>query len=87
MFKPVLFAAALLSPLPAAALNVVTDIPPVQSLAAEVMGATGTPARLLRPGTSPHDLALRPSDAEALQSAEAVFWIGPELSPMLEKCA
>jgi len=86
MLKAFLSLFALLAPHAAlAGLTVVTDIPPVQSLVAGVMGQTGAPVLLLRPGTSPHDLALRPSDAAALEAADAVFWIGPALSPMLEK--
>lgn len=86
MLKFALSLLACLAPQPLlAGLKVVTDIPPVQSLVAGVMGETGAPVLLLRPGTSPHDLALRPSDATALEAADVVFWIGPSLSPMLEK--
>ncbi|SDF59174.1 zinc transport system substrate-binding protein [Celeribacter baekdonensis] len=63
--------------------NVVTDIAPIQSLAALVMGDLGAPVALMRQGASPHDYALRPSDAEALQSADLVLWTGPELAPWL----
>lgn len=63
--------------------NVVTDIAPIQSLAALVMGDLGAPVALMRQGASPHDYALRPSDAQALQSADLVLWTGPELAPWL----
>ncbi|AVW92825.1 zinc ABC transporter substrate-binding protein [Celeribacter baekdonensis] len=63
--------------------SVVTDIAPIQSLAALVMGDLGTPVALMRQGASPHDYALRPSDAAALQSANLVLWTGPELAPWL----
>ena len=81
--RPVLAAACLAAVMPAAAeVRVVTDIPPVQSLVAMVAG--DLPEVLLRPGTSPHDAALRPSDARALESADLVVWIGPDLTPGLE---
>lgn len=64
---------------------VVTDIPPVHALAAAVMGDLGAPEMLLPPGTSPHAFALRPSQAAALAKAGLVIWIGPELTPGLEK--
>ncbi len=64
--------------------QVVTDIPPVQGLVAEVMGEIGTPAVLLGPAASPHGFSLRPSQARALQGADLVIWIGPELTPWLE---
>lgn len=65
--------------------RVVTDIPPVQALAARVMDGLGTPALLVRPGASPHGYAMKPSEAAALEAAQAVFFVGPELTPWLEK--
>lgn len=65
--------------------SVVTDIAPVESLVARVMGDLGQPQLLLRPGASPHDYALRPSEARALQQADLIFWAGPALTPWLEK--
>ena len=64
--------------------QVVADIAPVQSLAAQVMGDLGTPDLLLPPDVSPHDYALRPSDARALQDAGIVVWMGQDLTPWLE---
>lgn len=62
---------------------VVTDIPPVQSLAAAVMAELGEPALLLPAGTSPHGLSLRPSEARAVARAGVVFVIGEALSPAI----
>ncbi|MDT0683015.1 zinc ABC transporter substrate-binding protein [Roseicyclus sp. F158] len=65
--------------------QVVTDIPPVHSLVARVMdGIEDEPSLLVKPGVSPHGYAMRPSEARALQDADAVFWIGPDLTPSLE---
>lgn len=72
-------------PSAAAGLKVVTDIPPIQSLVAQVMGDTGNPEMLLPPGGDPHEFQLRPSQAAALAAADIVFWDGPELSPALER--
>ena len=37
-----------------------------------------------RPGAaSPHTYSLKPSDAEALQAADIVFWVGPNLETFL----
>ena len=63
--------------------RVVTDIPPVHALVASVMTGVGRPALLLPPGASPHDYALRPSQAQTLARADIVIWIGPDLSPWL----
>ncbi|MFX0545794.1 zinc ABC transporter substrate-binding protein [Roseovarius sp. S1116L3] len=65
--------------------NVVTDIAPVASLAARVMDGLGTPQQIVQPGASPHGYAMRPSEAEALSGADAIFWIGPELTPWLDR--
>jgi zinc transport system substrate-binding protein len=65
--------------------RVVTDIPPVHSLVAQVMGDLGTPELLLSRGADEHDFQLRPSQAAALNEAGVVFWIGPELTPWLER--
>ena len=67
----------------AAAPTVVTDIAPIQSLAAQVMAGIGTPVLLADHGADPHDMQLRPSQRRALQSADLLFWIGPEMTPWL----
>lgn len=65
--------------------DVVTDIPPVHSLAAAVMGDLGTPVLLLDRGASPHGFQLRPSQMETVAGADLILWVGPQLSPWLEK--
>lgn len=65
--------------------RVVTDIPPVQGLVAQVMKGVGEPALLVQPGASPHGYSLRPSEAKSLEQAQAVFFVGPELTPWLVK--
>jgi len=64
--------------------GVVTDIPPVHALVAEVMGDLGQPVLLLGRGADEHDFALRPSQAIAVAEAGLVVWIGPELTPWLD---
>jgi zinc transport system substrate-binding protein len=84
--RAALLVLALILPLPAAAgVQVVAGIAPVHSLAARVMQGAGGPRLLLPPGASPHDYALRPSDAAALQRAALVVWTGPRLEPWLER--
>ncbi len=65
--------------------RVVTDIPPVQSLVAQVMGDLGTPELLLAKGADEHDFQLRPSQMGAISGAGLVVWIGPELTPWLDR--
>lgn len=64
--------------------RVVTDIPPVHALVAQVMGDLGSPDLLLARGADEHDFQLRPSQAGAVADAGLVVWIGPELTPWLE---
>jgi zinc transport system substrate-binding protein len=47
------------------------------------MDGVGTPDLIVQPGASPHEYSLRPSEATALQAADLVFWIGPDLTPWL----
>ena len=63
--------------------RVAADIAPVHSLVARVMEGVGEPALILRPGASPHDHALRPSEAAVLQEADALIWMGEALTPWL----
>ena len=63
--------------------QVAVDIAPLHSLVARVMEGVGTPDLIVQPGASPHEYSLRPSEASALQNADLVFWIGPDLTPWL----
>ncbi len=72
-------------PLRAETLRIVTDIAPVQALVAAVTGDGAAVSVLVGPADSPHDFALRPSQARGLQQADVVFWVGPELTHWLEK--
>ncbi|WP_109463986.1 zinc ABC transporter substrate-binding protein [Albibacillus kandeliae] len=65
--------------------RIATDILPVQSLVAMVTGDLAEPEVVVAPGASPHSFALRPSQARALEQAQLVVWVGPELTPWLEK--
>lgn len=64
---------------------VVTDIPPVHSLTALVMGDLGSPVLLLDRGGNPHEFQLRPSQAAAIADAQLVVWVGPEMTPWLDR--
>lgn len=65
--------------------RIVASIKPVHSLVAGVMQGVGEPSLLVRGGASPHEYNLRPSDARAINEADIVFWIGPELESFLVK--
>lgn len=64
--------------------KVIASIKPVQGLVWAVMGERVQPELLLEPTISPHAFTLKPSQADMLQSADVVFWMGPELETALE---
>lgn len=65
--------------------QVMTDFAPVQGLVATVMGDLGEPGLLLDRGANAHSFQLRPSQAAALADAGLVIWVGPQMSPWLER--
>lgn len=78
-------AAGLATPALAAPPRVVADTPAVGSLVSQVMGELGQPEVLLSPGADAHHFQMRPSQAVALAGADLLFWVGPELTPWLER--
>ena len=86
MRLPLILSAALLAtPALADVPKVMTDLPAVHSLTAQVMGDLGTPGVLLEQGSDPHHFQLKPSQARALSQADLVVWIGPEMTPWLAR--
>lgn len=65
--------------------RIVVSIKPIHSLVARVMQGVGEPLLLVTGGASPHDYNLKPSEVRAIDQAQAVFWIGPNLESFLVK--
>ena len=63
--------------------SAVASIKPVHSLLAGVMNGVGRPILLVPGGASPHTFSLRPSDAQALENADIVVWVGEDLESFL----
>ena len=63
--------------------RVVATVKPVHSLVSGVMAGVGTPELLIDGAQSPHTFSMRPSDAQALENADIVFWMGPEIETAL----
>jgi zinc transport system substrate-binding protein len=68
-----------------AEVNVVVSIKPVHALVMAMMDGAGTPDLIIEGTGSPHNYALKPSQAQLLQNADLVFWIGHDLERFLEK--
>jgi zinc transport system substrate-binding protein len=66
-----------------AAPRIVATIAPIHSLAAAVMEGVGEPRLLLPGNVSPHDYAMKPSDARAVAEADLVVWVGESLETFL----
>lgn len=65
--------------------KVLATIKPLQALAASVMQGVGQPNLLLRATASAHTYALKPSDVQAIQRADLLFWIGPGYESFMAK--
>lgn len=85
MYKYTFAFLLLTSPVAAQAPSVLTDIPAVHSLVSQVMQGVASPQILLDQGSDPHSFQMRPSQARALSEADMLFFIGPELTPWLER--
>lgn len=88
VIKMVFLGAALLAVHPsraAAETRVVASIKPVHSLVAAVMRDVRMPGLIVEGSGSPHNYALKPSQAKMLEEADVVFWIGREMEAFLEK--
>lgn len=72
-------------PARAQAPKVVASIQPVHAMAMGVLAGIGRPDLLSSGASSPHTLALRPSDARKLAEADLVFWVGESLEPHLAR--
>ena len=64
-------------------IKVVTSIKPVHSLVSGVMAGVGVPSLIIDGAGSPHTYSLKPSQAQQLQDAKLVFWMGDELETFL----
>ncbi|MGB3407220.1 MAG: zinc ABC transporter substrate-binding protein [Jannaschia sp.] len=79
-----LLSAILAGPAVADVPRVATDILPVHGLVSRVMAGIGEPVLVVPPNASPHGYAMRPSEARALEQADLIVWVGPDLTPWLE---
>lgn len=75
----------LAAPLHAAPPAIVVTIVPVHSLVSAVTEGVTTPYLMLEGNASPHQYALKPSQARALQSADLVVWVGEALETFLRR--
>jgi zinc transport system substrate-binding protein len=65
--------------------RVVATIKPVHSLAASILEGVTEPKLLLKGASSPHTYALKPSDVEAIEDADAIIRVSENLEVFLDK--
>jgi len=65
--------------------RVVVTIKPIHSLAAAILEGIAEPKLLLNGAASPHSYALKPSDARAVNEADAVIFVSKNLEGFLTK--
>jgi zinc transport system substrate-binding protein len=66
-----------------AAPKVVTTIAPVHSITQAILGDVSEAEMLVPQNASPHSTDFRPSQAKALQEADLVVWVGPNIETFL----
>ncbi|WP_303289244.1 zinc ABC transporter substrate-binding protein [Marinobacter sp. SS5-14b] len=76
---------AAIATFPASAANVVTSIKPLELLVKAVAGDSVSVSTIVPPGSSPHNYSMKPSQRRALEQAEAIFWVGPEMETFLSR--
>jgi len=65
--------------------EIATTITPIHSLVSMVTEGIAEPSLIIKPGASPHGYAMKPSEAQALDGADIVFWVGRPLEFWMEK--
>ena len=66
-------------------LKVGVSIKPIHSIVSAVMEGVGSPFLIVEGSGSPHTYNLKPSQAQKLQDANIIFWMGNQLEPALTK--
>lgn len=69
----------------AASAKVVTSIKPLELLVLSVAEEDVEITNLVPAGSSPHTYTMKPSQRRALENADRVFWIGPQLETFLTR--
>jgi len=65
--------------------EIVVSIKPVHSLVAGVTRGVTEPYLLIPGAASPHAYSMKPSDAQALENADVVFWVGENMETFMAR--
>ena len=65
--------------------QVVTSLKPIELLVKAIAADDVEITTLVQPGSSPHNYSMKPSQRRALEAADAIFWVGPEMETFLTR--
>lgn len=65
--------------------NIVTSIKPLELLVRAVAEDSTEVTTLVPAGASPHTYTMRPSQRRALENADRIFWVGPQMESFLSR--
>lgn len=89
MIKPVIgtlmVTATMFTSVAQAAPKIVVSVKPVHSIISSLTNGVVVPELLIKGTQSPHSATLKPAQAQALQNADIVVWVGPELEQFLKR--
>ncbi|KEF32009.1 Zinc ABC transporter, periplasmic-binding protein ZnuA [Marinobacter nitratireducens] len=69
----------------AAATEVVTSIKPLELLVHAIAGEDTHTSTIVPAGSSPHTYTMKPSQRRAMEKADVIFWVGPEMESFLTR--
>lgn len=75
----------LIAAAPVSAANIVTSIKPLELIVKAVAGDEANVSTLVPAGSSPHNYNMKPSQRRALEQADVIFWVGPEMETFLNR--
>lgn len=65
--------------------RILASIKPVELLVRAIATENMNTSTLVPPGSSPHNYALTPSKRRALETADVIFWVGPDMETFLTR--
>ena len=65
--------------------RIVTSIKPVELIVRAIATEEMQTTSLVPPGSSPHNYTMKPSQRRALEHADVIFWVGPEMETFLDR--
>lgn len=65
--------------------RILTSIKPLELLVRAIATEDMHTSTLVPPGSSPHNYSMTPSKRRALESADIIFWVGPEMETFLNR--